>query len=282
MALLQAKGRLESAFNGWLSSGVATVANGTASHHIRLGARRNMVAGLDDNKASIPNGHLAGSAWFLPQKPGGMSSVNEAVIRFAEAGNAAQGYNRTAAAVVTFAANGNGAAVAAAIGSTTFTFAGLGSAVAPLNSSGSAAIVFASAANTGGVADITGIDNVSFSAAAATGALGWMTAVPIVQEVTAESIAEAVWSALSVSNNAAGSMGEKLNDAGSASNPWTEAIEGSVTAAELLRLISAALAGKISGAGTATVTIRDVNDTEDRIVATVDTNGNRTAVITSV
>lgn len=47
-------------------------------------------------------------------------------------------------------------------------------------------------------------------------------------------VGAAVWSALAVANNTAGTMGEKLNDAGSASNPWTEIIDGSDTAAEVL------------------------------------------------
>lgn len=51
---------------------------------------------------------------------------------------------------------------------------------------------------------------------------------------------------------------------------------------EILRLVSAALAGKVSGAGTSTITIRDVNDTIDRIIATVDSNGNRTDVTKDV
>jgi hypothetical protein len=51
---------------------------------------------------------------------------------------------------------------------------------------------------------------------------------------------------------------------------------------EILRLVSAALAGKLSGGGTSTVTIRDINDTVNRIVATVDANGNRTDVTKDV
>ncbi len=48
------------------------------------------------------------------------------------------------------------------------------------------------------------------------------------------------------------------------------------------RLMLAALAGKLSGAPGAAVTIRDVNDSKNRIVATVDANGNRTAVTKDV
>lgn len=86
-------------------------------------------------------------------------------------------------------------------------------------------------------------------------------------------VGQAVWSALASANNAAGTMGEKLNDAGSASNPWTEVIESGFTAAEILRLIAAATAGKMSGANTATVTFRDLGDTKNRIVADVDATG---------
>lgn len=59
-------------------------------------------------------------------------------------------------------------------------------------------------------------------------------------------------------------------------------IEDGLTLRQALRLLSAALAGKVSGAETTTVTIRNTADTKDRIVATVDANGNRTAVTTDV
>lgn len=59
---------------------------------------------------------------------------------------------------------------------------------------------------------------------------------------------------------------------------WANGIETDVTLRQGLRLILAALAGKVSGAATTTMTFRDVNDTTDRIVATVDADGNRSAV----
>lgn len=57
-----------------------------------------------------------------------------------------------------------------------------------------------------------------------------------------------------------------------------DAIETSWTPRQALRIIFAALAGKVSGAATANVLIRDASDTKNRINATVDANGNRTAV----
>ena len=49
-----------------------------------------------------------------------------------------------------------------------------------------------------------------------------------------------------------------------------------------MKLMSAVFAGKISGAASSTNTIRDVNDTVNRIVATVDSDGNRTVVTKNV
>jgi hypothetical protein len=96
--------------------------------------------------------------------------------------------------------------------------------------------------------------------------------------LTAQSVAAAVWESLAAVYNTAGSMGEKVNDAGSASNPWTEIIESGYTAAEILRIVTAAIAGKVSGAEGTNPKFRDLADTKDRIDATTDQYGNRTAV----
>jgi hypothetical protein len=55
-------------------------------------------------------------------------------------------------------------------------------------------------------------------------------------------------------------------------------IETGYSMRESLRVILSALSGKLSGAGSSGISIRDVNDTVDRIIATVDANGNRTAI----
>lgn len=57
-----------------------------------------------------------------------------------------------------------------------------------------------------------------------------------------------------------------------------EVVEGSVTLRQAIRLFLSALTGKASGGGTTTITFRDIGDTKDRIIMTVDSSGNRSAV----
>jgi hypothetical protein len=59
----------------------------------------------------------------------------------------------------------------------------------------------------------------------------------------------------------------------------TDLIETGLTVLQAFRLIAASVAGKLSGAATTTITIRNaVADTKNRITATVDADGNRTAI----
>ena len=58
-----------------------------------------------------------------------------------------------------------------------------------------------------------------------------------------------------------------------------ELVEVGLNVRNALRLIAAAVAGKLSGAPGATITIRNaVADSKDRITASVDANGNRTSI----
>jgi hypothetical protein len=113
-------------------------------------------------------------------------------------------------------------------------------------------------------------------------AKGWASAELIVSyDPTADEIARKVWDALAADFNTAGTMGEKLNDAGSAANPWTEVIEGALTATQVLRILLAVAAGRTTvtdnGDGTATVVFRDTTNTTDRVEAEMDAS-ERTSV----
>lgn len=55
-------------------------------------------------------------------------------------------------------------------------------------------------------------------------------------------------------------------------------VETNFTLRQTLRLMASVLLGKVSGGATVTNIFRDLNDTKDRVTATVDEDGNRTAV----
>jgi len=74
----------------------------------------------------------------------------------------------------------------------------------------------------------------------------------------------------------AGSLDADIS--GVAASVWATVLDAGLTATEITRLMIAVLAGKSSGGGTTTITFRNLADSKDRIVATVDANGNRTAV----
>lgn len=57
-----------------------------------------------------------------------------------------------------------------------------------------------------------------------------------------------------------------------------DVIEGTLSHQQVLRLLLAAMAGKVTGAETSNIKFRDLADSKDRIDATVDVNSNRTSI----
>jgi hypothetical protein len=244
--------------------------------------RRGAFTGADwEPKSGIPDGYRPPYAWVLPQTAGGLSSRNIVIGTGSLVASGAMGVNGTAALTGTGSLTASGAlivsAIAALSGSGSISTANLLAILqAAAALSGTGTLTAGSMTATGALAsDLAGTGSLS----AIRYAIGHMAAdITPYSELSPESLATAVWSAIAADNNDVGSMGEKLNDAGSGSNPWTEVIEGSYTAAELLRIIAAALAGELSGAATTTITILGVDGSTERIVASVTTDGDRTAV----
>lgn len=132
-----------------------------------------------------------------------------------------------------------------------------------------------------------------------------ITAAKVAADVSAE-IADAVWDEATAGHVTAGTFGEQLktdvdailDDTGTAGVviatseeqsiadsllDRADSIETGLTLRQALRLIVAANAGKLSGAATTTITIRNaVADTKTRITATVDASGNRSSITTDV
>jgi hypothetical protein len=100
--------------------------------------------------------------------------------------------------------------------------------------------------------------------------------------MTEATITAAVWSALAAAYNVPGTMGEKLNGAGSAGNPWTEIIESGMSAADILRVVLAVLAGESTivdqGGGLAVVEFANVAGTKPRVTADMD-GSERTSLV---
>jgi hypothetical protein len=76
----------------------------------------------------------------------------------------------------------------------------------------------------------------------------------------------------------AGGGGDAPTAQENAAAVWAHEIENNFSAESSMRLQNAALFGRASGLETTEARYRDPNDTTDRIVATVDLDGNRTAV----
>lgn len=231
-------------------------------------------------KSGVPDGYRPPYTWVIPQTDGGLSARNVLAGSGSLTATGAMGLNAISALVGSGSLTATGAlivqAIAALTGSGSITTANLQailSAIAAL--AGTGTLTSTTTANAYAVASLLGSGTLS-ATRYATGAL--VANITPFTTLSPENLAASVWNALAVDSNESGTMGEKVNDAGSASNPWTEVIEGSYTAAELLRIIAAALAGEVSGAATTTITIQGVDGATDRIVATVDSDGDRTAV----
>lgn len=231
-------------------------------------------------KSGVPDGYRPPYSWVLPQTAGALGARNMLVGTGALSGSGALGRNILAALAGSGALSATGAlivsAVAALTGSGGITGALISAVLqATATITGSGALAADTEAVGWMLADLAG----EGEAAAVAYAVGNMTAeISPFTELSPENLADAVWAAVAADNDAAGTMGEKLNDAGSASNPWTEVIEGTYTAAELLRIMAAVLAGQLSGASGTTITILGLDGSTDRIVATVTADGDRTHV----
>jgi hypothetical protein len=212
--------------------------------------------GVESDLAAVPDGHLAYSAWVLPLKPGGMSSTNEAVGISGLTAFGAMGVNAETLIEGLSSFSGIGELVVSAIAVIAGTSSLSGNVIAALqaaaNLAGLSSAIGSLAALGHAIATLEGFAS-STIVIRATGQLDAHIEIGATGTLTASAIADEILDA---------SM-----------------VETGLSVRETLRLCVAALAGKIAGANGSTITIRNaVADDTDRIVATVDVNGNRTAI----
>lgn len=223
--------------------------------------RGRFTSGNWEAKSGVPDGYRAPYAWVLPIKPGAISARKAIVGAGALTGSVAGGVN--------------GEASLTGSGDLTATGQLIISMVASLVGSGditnaTAVGYLQLAASLAGSGDISASISALASAEAALSGSGDIDATINAVGTMAASIV--VTGDLLSTANVADAILDALNG-----------VEQGLTVREALRLIAAATAGKVSGAGTSTVTFRSAEaDDHDRIVATVDGSGNRTGITTDL
>lgn len=234
---------------------------------------------------AIPSGFYAGRAFFPPQKAGRITSRQ--AFSFDGSATGALGLPGSAASTFAIDATAVGGLIAGGVASGTISITGsasiaglaAGSAAGTMTITGSAAI----GATAWGVASCTMI----FGGSVQPFALGYMTATTVDNSVlTPSTITSAVWSALKTDYNAAGTMGNALNNASSGgvdyaalgSAVWAHAVESGLTAEQVLRVIAAALAGTSEKTGS-TIVFKGIDGVTDRIIGSFDAENNRTGAV---
>jgi hypothetical protein len=235
--------------------------------------------------AAIPNGATNQTAWVLPRRSGGMSSTNEADFAFTPAGAVLGGVTDTGTATIGIDTNTpDGQLVAtvqpgdapASIGIATNT----PELTASISGDGTSTIGFSVAdALLGALGGMTVTTSFGIDGTLTSYAVGHMEGTTAEAGVTVDNVVSGVWSAILSDYADTGNAAQGVMDAGAAGNPWSAIIEDGMTAEEVLRIVAAVLAGKVSGAGTGTETFVGLDGVTDRVISTVDNDGNRTTVV---
>ena len=232
--------------------------------------RRNMLigSGISNPQASVPQGVRPPVAWLMAREGGGISSYRRTDISVSGAVSAEMGFPRTGTTTVSIDGAAVGGLIVGASGAATISVDGAADVLGVITGDGSTTISIDGSAALGAIASLVGEATVSISGSAEIMGLGYMTGTTIESGMTPDGIARAVWSAPAATNNDPGTMGEKLNDAGSAANPWTEVIESGYTAAEILRLIAAVAQGSATDLEGAAPVFKSIDGTKNRVTAT--------------
>jgi hypothetical protein len=239
--------------------------------------------GIPSELAGIPSGHLAPSSWVLPYKPGAMSSFTSCVVQFSTSTpTLAAGRNIDGNTTVTITVNpADGQLVVSAVGSTSITFTAAANLAGALSAQGAASFAFAvPSATLGAIVDAQGSAPITWSLSATPRAIGNLSGdITPFTELSPQSLADAVWSALANAYTGAGTMGELLNSAGSAADPLLGIVEGTLTLRDVQRIALAALAGERVGLGSPTETYLSQDGSVARITFSPDAQGNGTPIV---
>ena len=207
----------------------------------------NLAAGFDAMSA-IPNGHLAPSAWVLPRKSGGMSSVNFTLISLDSTGSAVGGITTTGSAELTFTvADANGQLISSGNGMATLSLTtNTPLLTASINGAGSASIeITVNTPTLGALADGTGEASLTVSATNS-------ARLPADDSSPLRTGSSTLTITGTLTPYAIGQMAGTTEEAGLTPNGiamavWSRIIEAGFTAEEVIRILAAQAAGSATG-----------------------------------
>ena len=185
------------------------------------------------DRFGFPAGYTDHYSWQLPPKDGGMSSAGSATGTSTIASTGIAGLFATAdlngTGAITSALGGLIVEMIANIaGSGALTASVIGQVNAVANIAGSGSLSAITSAIAGLTATLAGTATMTGNPTG-TGTMGAIIYVNQ-SEATVKQIVDAVWNAIAAEYNVSGTMGNKLNGAGSAGDPWTTDITAYNTA----------------------------------------------------
>ena len=179
-----------------------------------------------EETSSVPEGSFESRALYLPPiVSGGMSAANnETEIEFSQNGSMLNGSVVSGDATVDISSTAGLSLIITMNGAGDLTFDQSGSMRLVVGLAGPGSFAFSSTPSLSNIVPVDGLASCVFSVSAnLKGLLSLSGDITPFTELSPENLAAAVWNAVATDYNDAGSMGEKLNDAGSAGNPWASA-----------------------------------------------------------
>lgn len=203
-------GIISGARSGWNKHGI--------SRNFGLVVGADAPSVLEKNLAAIPHGSSTGGAWILPRTDGGRHARSEVSIGASATG--ALGRNMVGSAALTVGAAGIGGLIAGGVGTASINLAASADIAATVGSTGSATMSVSASAVTGALGWLQGTSTLQVSGTVTSYAFGWMVGSTAESGMTAEGIANRV---------------------------WTKVIEAGYSADQILRLLAAHAAGAATG-----------------------------------
>lgn len=170
--------------------------------------------------ASRPSGTTHPVAWVMAQKGGRIASRGNCIILIEFNGSGSLGRNlETLSAAILIDASAVGQLVMGGAGLATIVVDADGTIRGTIAGAGLAEIVIGAIMGPGALAWLAGMGPIEITGTLEPHAFGWMEGTTEEGGMTPAGIADAVWNAIAASYDLAGTMGERLNDAGGGSSP---------------------------------------------------------------